>query len=610
MRCVFLILMVSLSNHAAKLGQHRIERAAPARNRLAMTGKRQKHGAEARFDLETLRDMAGDKVFARGQAYHDEGRVEIAAMDRTRVAARVIGSEIYRTELKGAGKRFSGACSCPAFSDHGFCKHMVATALAANHVAPDELKKIGSRFARIRDYLRAQGVDALVKRLMALAERDAAVLQDIELAAVAAGDDDASVLARFRGAIADAISTRDYIEYGEVGEWAAGIEVVLDRVEGLVGQGKAALALPLLDEFFDDMEEALGHVDDSNGEIGALVARAAEIHLAACRTTKPDPVELAQNLYDREAGSDWDFFHGASETYADVLGKAGLAEYRRLAEAAWGKIKPLHAGRGGDDEDRYGLRFRLSSILESFAKCDGDVDARIAVRKKDLSSAYDYLGIAELCLAHGRDAEALEWAEEGLWQFEDNPDERLVVFAAELYVRLGRKADAERALWREFERSPSLDLYKQMDAVLDRSRSVRGRAVTFLKARLAQPKSQSLARRASVPDVLLQLLVHEKLFDDAWEVAEKHGVGERERLRLAQASEANHPARAWKVYADQVESLLKSGGQRNYEEACAFIGHIGRLRAGLGEKDSHAAWLDELALRHKAKRNFMELLRR
>ena len=46
--------------------------------------------------------------------------------------AQVAGTEDYRTELTGRGEDFDGECSCPAFEDWGFCKHMVATALAAN----------------------------------------------------------------------------------------------------------------------------------------------------------------------------------------------------------------------------------------------------------------------------------------------------------------------------------------------------------------------------------------------------------------------------------------------------------------------------------------------
>src|SRR5581483_8636720 len=91
----------------------------------------------ARFDVETLRELAGKKAFARGEEYFDAELVEILIIEPARVLAQVAGSENYRTELRGRGKSVDGHCSCPAFRDFGFCKHMVAVALAAN-AAGDE----------------------------------------------------------------------------------------------------------------------------------------------------------------------------------------------------------------------------------------------------------------------------------------------------------------------------------------------------------------------------------------------------------------------------------------------------------------------------------------
>src|SRR6185312_14309600 len=107
----------------------------------------------------------------------------------------------------------------------------------------------------------------------------------------------------------------------------------------------------------------------------------------------------------------------------------------------------------------------LEDILDFFAERDGDVDARIALRAKDLSSPWSYLQVAEFCLAQGRPDEALRRAEEGLWLFEDAQlDELLVAFTAGLLTNAGRNDDAERVLWRALGKSPSLKLYIQLVA--------------------------------------------------------------------------------------------------------------------------------------------------
>jgi uncharacterized Zn finger protein len=110
-----------------------------------------------RFDVAALREAAGEKVFARGVAYQRDGQVEIIAVEPLRVPARVLGTEIYRVELTGRGSELSGECSCPAFSDWGFCKHLVAAALAANAAESGEPAEAVNRLSRIRAHLLAQG---------------------------------------------------------------------------------------------------------------------------------------------------------------------------------------------------------------------------------------------------------------------------------------------------------------------------------------------------------------------------------------------------------------------------------------------------------------------
>ena len=101
-----------------------------------------------RFDIGTLCELAGDKVFARGQAYHEAGQVNILTHEPERVLAQVTGTEDYRTVLKGCGAKIEGECSCPAFEDWGFCKHMV--------LQPTRLAKTAQRTVRARS--RASGI--------------------------------------------------------------------------------------------------------------------------------------------------------------------------------------------------------------------------------------------------------------------------------------------------------------------------------------------------------------------------------------------------------------------------------------------------------------------
>jgi len=217
-----------------------------------------------------LRELAGEKVFARGVDYHEDGHVEIVTFDEARVLTNVEGSEVYRCELVGSGTAFSGVCSCPAFDDWGFCKHLVAAALTANCLGPEELEQAAGRAAKIREHLRAKGVEKLVEMIIGIAARDPSLQEELELAATAATADDKTLLAQFKKSITDATRTHGYVEYREVFDWVEGIERVLDRIESLVDHGRAALVLQLLDHFFARMDDALGNIDDSDGGGSAI----------------------------------------------------------------------------------------------------------------------------------------------------------------------------------------------------------------------------------------------------------------------------------------------------------------------------------------------------
>lgn len=565
--------------------------------------------AALRFDVAALRAAAGPKVYARGEDYHQSGQVEILSLDAARVLAQVAGTELYRVELLGTGRKIGGECACRAFTDFGFCKHLVATALTVNAMGPDAVAQAGGRFDKLRAHLRGRGVEALADMILRLAEQDSRLLRELETAASMDDGDDAAVRKQLRKAITAATRIDDYIGYRDVGDWAAGIDAVLGQVGRLIDGGRAALALGLFDHLFDRLDAAYESVDDSDGHLGGVYSHACELHLAACRAAPPDPVALAGELFSRELDSDWDFFFDAGTTYADVLGEAGQAEHRRLVQAAWERVKPRRPGTkpgaepgGGDGYERR----RLATMLERIAERDGDVEARIAIRAKTLASAFDYLGLVELCVQHGRNAEALTWAEEGLWQFERDPDIRLVRRAAELRRAAGRGADADALLWQAFEREPDLETHALL------RKGARGAAAEAVDARAASILEALAGKAAKQPwdggpaDLLVELHMGAKQWARAWASARTYRC-RRDTLRdLAEASEQQHPDEALAVYADLVEHAVSGSG---YQEANTLIGRMGKIRAKLGRAAEHEAYRQDLLSRHKMKRNFVKLLR-
>src|SRR5262249_51274907 len=157
-------------------------------------------------------------------------------------------------------------------------------------------------------------------------------------------------------------------------------------------QGYSGEIVDLIEHALARVERAIEHMDDSDGEVGGLLQRLQELHHAACKKANADPVALARRLFAWELRSGFDVFAGAATTYADVLDDAGLREYRRLAEVEWKKVPSL--GPNQKDPEQYGRRYRITSIMEGFARRDGSFEALVQVRSRDLSSPYSFLRVA------------------------------------------------------------------------------------------------------------------------------------------------------------------------------------------------------------------------
>ena len=77
-----------------------------------------------------LHRLAGERYFARGEAYFNEGRVSGLTEYQGKVSAEVVGTEDYRVKLWADKADIGYSCSCPLGDGEEFCKHCVAVGLA------------------------------------------------------------------------------------------------------------------------------------------------------------------------------------------------------------------------------------------------------------------------------------------------------------------------------------------------------------------------------------------------------------------------------------------------------------------------------------------------
>lgn len=130
------------------------------------------------FDPETLRRLAGDKSYARGEDYAANGQVCLLSAGADGILAVAYGTLDYTVSIAGQGQAVEGRCTCPAYDDAGFCKHLVATALVANDALADG-EQPGDALALIAQRVAMLDRAQLARLVAELARSDWRVLRSL-----------------------------------------------------------------------------------------------------------------------------------------------------------------------------------------------------------------------------------------------------------------------------------------------------------------------------------------------------------------------------------------------------------------------------------------------
>lgn len=574
------------------------------------------------LNRSVLRELAGARSFERGEDYFDSGCVGRLAEYEGCVTASVQGTDRYTVKLWTENEELFFDCTCPVGDGGSFCKHCVAVGLAwlAAHehatTSQDEDEKRPLTMDAVRVYLESLGEKALVDILMERALDDDGFRQQLfmQLASWSAAHGNAPLnVEPFVDAIDRAVNA-GYVPYREVHAYARGIDHAIDSIETLISEGHGAAAVSVTEHALDAVERALSQADDSDGYIGGILERVAALHLAACKKAKPDGEKLAEWLFQREMSDGYGSFRGSVTEYAPVLGKRGLARYRALAEEAWARLPAVKPGE--KDPLSWPERYRITSIMESLARTSGGLDELIAVMSRDLSLAYSFLKIAEVCTKHGKRDLALEWAERGLKAFPERTDSRLREFLAEEYHRRKRHGEAMALVWKQFTENPRLETYQALNKHAVRVKdwpAWREKALGFIQEWIASQKKGSPKQRlpwAFRPDhsLLVEIFLWEKDPEAAWQEAQAGGCNERLWLQLANERAKDNPEDALPIYLRQIEPTVNQKNNAAYEEAVKYLRLVRDLMNRLDRSDEFATYLASIRTAHKPKRNFMKMI--
>ena len=428
----------------------------------------------------------------------------------------------------------------------------------------------------LREFLVRQDPAWLADELLRIADADPLVAARLKAAAGAdrAGLVDLSGLRRELDAV---ILPGGFIDYEMAFGYAHGIDRVLDRVEELRREGFPDAAIEAAEHALGLLEDALGQVDDSDGEMGAVKARAQDIHLAACEAARPDPVQLGERLARWALRSDWEIFLETSSAYAGVLGQEGLATFEALVDEQFQKLPGLAPGDDEEDTDSWSDRFRPRYLKESLA----------ALRGAD--------EVVEVLAAADRIDEALDWLSRGRAAF-GNADERLADLAADLHHRAGRHGQAADIARQRFTADPSLGAYQRLHEFAAAAGDWPERREVALELLRAQPIAGAARPGPSWAQppghsILVEVLMWEGDIDAAWQAAQHGGCTRRHWLEVARARAGQHPADAIPVLEQETLRAIEGANRSAYRAAAKLAKELRGYAERAGKSAEFAAWI-------------------
>jgi uncharacterized Zn finger protein len=522
--------------------------------------------------LDELLRRAGPITAERGLDYFTEGLVSALEVGPSSAQAWVKGSERYQVKLSTSAERLDAHCTCRHSADGNFCKHMVAVGLAwLEALEPDQVEAAADPDLEIRDWLNRQPQAELASLLFDIAMRDNAVHRSLRLKIdLGKRSNDASDGATdWYRAIDEATAVEDFLDWRQASSLGDDLLTLTDALEEMLNPKSAALLIELSEYAIPRVEQTREQVEESCAELEQALQRLNHLHLHACNLANPDPVALAERLFQLEMDENLDSFYNSAKQYREVLGSSGLQHFHRLAQAEWNQAPTLTT----KDRSRYNSnRSRITRIMTNLAELDGDLDALVAIKAHDLSAAYHYLNIAQLYQEAGNTDMARQWAERGLAAFPHRTDNRLRDFLAQQYLLCGRDEQALQLTWIQFDEAPSLSSYQKLLGLaqqLQRAPEQRQRALARLTAATEhnpQPRSLRLA-----------IALWEEDLDTAWLLSQQ-GDHKVELLHeLARKLESTRPTDAISLYRRMLEPIIQQTNNQAYQRAVDLIRRMGTL---------------------------------
>lgn len=384
---------------------------------------------------------------------------------------------------------------------------------------------------------------------------------------------------------------------------AACVDALAARLQG---GSDAAMVAHLAQYGFNMLAWHIADTRGADSELTGEMDRLQWLHLDACKLAPPPPHALAQCLLDLELNYVFGLGLRITEFYNEILGERGQETYRQFVQSAWESVfGPQYV----DTDDYAAYRRRLKKLMLLFA--GEDIEARIAIKSRDLTYPADYIDVINLSREAGNSERALHWAEQACGEFDMDSLREL---QAECLQDLDRHDEALAIVWADYAARPNVYKYQYLQHHAERAErwpEWRERALDWLRERIATialfaPNDEGFLTHTDNSD-LVQIFLYENDQEAAWREAMQGGCGRWLWLELAEAREKSAPEDALRIYRDEVELELENTGARFYRRAVRHLVRMKAILKRLDELNRFDDLIDELRRKHKRRPSLLAL---
>lgn len=383
--------------------------------------------------------------------------------------------------------------------------------------------------------------------------------------------------------IADVLSFGRFISWRDVSMFREDLDRLLGQLE-VYAKESPKKAASVFEDLIAGCLAKGQEIDDSGDDLGMYLDQVFQAWTRCCELAGVAGRDYVRKLAHWKRVDDIGYCSRLEETVIPVLGK----EFRESLKQS------LEERRGAGDS-------HAAAILKKLFASTKNTTALISICEKHGAASEDCLGLAVVFQKRGQLDRALEWAEKGLkldsesgWKTHD-----LKKVRRQILKESGRRPEAIADAWADFEKSPSIFLYRDLTECASRKElaALRQKAlVVFDQADLSQAavafcdldELEHLAARISAAS---DMEIREIFYGDA--------------IPIAKTLTRRYPREAARIYITQAEVILTKKRSRAYLHAHDYLSEAKDLLERAGDPAAWANLVARIRQEHGLKSSFM-----